>query len=311
MKQSQPERKTGKVLTRRQHRQRERILAYLLLTPTLIAFAAFMFWPVIQTFQLSFYKWNMVSPNKKFVGLANYTKLLQDEVLHKVLANTLWYILLFILICFVLPYILSYLLSFVVKKGASFFKVSFFIPSLISLVVEAIIMSWIFNPLSGPLATITKAFGKDFPIWSQTSGLVIVVLTLITSWKIFGYNVIVLLAATASVPMELIETAKIEKTPNWEIFLRIVVPMSSATGIYVFLITLVWGMQWVFTPINVLTMGGPNNGSSNIIFAVYKEAFTVFQTGSASALAVLTMAFFVVLLLLEIRFVEKGVYYEN
>ena len=108
-----------------------------------------------------------------------------------------------------------------------------------------------------------------------------------------------------------IQTAKIEKTPHWEIFLKIVVPMSSATGIYVFLITLVWGMQWVFTPINVLTMGGPNNGSSNIIFAVYKEAFTVFQTGSASALAVLTMVFFVILLVLEIKFVEKGVYYEN
>ena len=300
-----------RVLTKKQHRRRERLLAYLLLTPTLIAFGIFMFWPVIYTFYLSFFKWNMVSPNKTFVGLDNFAKILQDDVMHKVLANTLWYIILFILIDFVLPYIISYLLSFVVKKGTSFFKVSLFVPSLISLVVGAIIMSWIFNPLSGPLATVTKAFGHDFPIWSQTSGLVIVVLSLITSWKIFGYNVIVLLAATAGVPMELIETAKIEKTPNWEIFLKIVVPMSSATGIYVFLITLVWGMQWVFTPINVLTMGGPNNGSSNIIFAVYKEAFTVFQTGSASALAVLTMVFFVILLVLEIKFVEKGVYYEN
>jgi sn-glycerol 3-phosphate transport system permease protein len=140
---------------------------------------------------------------------------------------------------------------------------------------------------------------------------VIVVLSLITSWKIFGYNVIVLLAAVANVPLELIETAKLEKTPNWEIFLKIVVPMSSATGIYVLLITLVWGLQWVFTPINVLTMGGPNNGSSNIIFAVYKEAFTLFKTGTASALAVVTMLVFAVLLFLEIKFVEKGVYYEN
>jgi len=300
-----------KTATRKRYERRERRLAYGLLAPTILVFSAFMFWPAIRTFSLSFYKWNMVSPRRTFLGLANYASVLENPVMKKVLANTLWYILLFIVVDFVLPYIVSFLLSFVVRRFTSFFKITLFAPSLVSLVVGAIIMSWIFNPLSGPLATITKAFGADFPIWSQTSGLVIVVLSLITSWKIFGYNVIVLLAAVANVPLELIETAKLEKTPNWEIFLKIVVPMSSATGIYVLLITLVWGLQWVFTPINVLTMGGPNNGSSNIIFAVYKEAFTLFKTGTASALAVVTMLVFAVLLFLEIKFVEKGVYYEN
>lgn len=300
-----------KLLTRRQYVRRERRLAYLLLVPTLAVFALFMFWPVIRTLQLSFYKWNMVSPEMEYVGLANYESVLTSRVMQKVMFNTLWYMLLFILIDFVLPYIVSFVLTYVVKRFRSFYKISMFVPSLISLVVGAIIMSWIFNPLSGPLATIVKELGGDFPIWSQTSGLVIVVLSLITSWKMFGYNVIVLLAAVASVPMELIETAKLEKTPNWQIFLRIIVPMSAPTGIYVLLITLVWGMQWVYTPINVLTMGGPNNGSSNIIYAVYKEAFTVFKTGTASAMAVVTMIVFGILLFLEIKFVERGVYYEN
>ncbi|MBU9725526.1 carbohydrate ABC transporter permease [Diplocloster modestus] len=297
--------------TKKQRLQREKGLAALLLAPTLIVFSIFMFWPLIRTVELSFYKWNMSSPDKKFVGLDNYLKVLTSPVIGKVLANTLWYILLFILIDFVLPYLISYLLSFVIKKGNAFYKTSLFMPSLISLVVGAIIMSWIFNPLSGPLASIGKSFGIEFPVWSQTSGLVIVVLSLITSWKIFGYNIIVLLAGVASVPMELIETARLEKTPNWQIFLKIVVPMSASTGIYVLLITVVWGLQWVYTPINVITQGGPNNGSSNIIYAVYKEAFNVFQTGSASALAILTMLFFGLLLFLEIRFVEKGIYYEN
>ena len=279
--------------------------------PTMLVFAVFMFWPIIRTIELSFYDWNMVSPDKKFVGLGNYQEMLTDPTFRKVLCNTVWYILLFILIDFVLPYIISFVLSFVIKRGKAFYKTALFAPSLISLVVGAIIMSWILNPLAGPLATIVKSFGGDFPVWSQTSGLVIVVLCLITSWKIFGYNVIVLMAGVASVPMELIETAKLEKTPNWEIFLKIIVPMSSSTGIYTLLITLIWGLQWVFTPISVLTQGGPNNGSSNLVYAVYKEAFTVFQTGSASAMAVLAMLLFGLLLFLEIRFVEKGIYYEN
>lgn len=291
--------------------RKEKLLAFCLLLPTILVFAIFMFWPILRTIELSFFDWNMVSPDKKFVGLGNYQEILTDPTFHKVLCNTVWYILLFILIDFVLPYIISFVLSFVIKKGRSFYKTALFTPSLISLVVGAIIMSWILNPLSGPIATIVKAFGGDFPIWSQTSGLVIVVLCLITSWKIFGYNVIVLMAGVASVPMELIETAKLEKTPNWEIFLKIIVPMSSSTGIYTLLITLIWGLQWVFTPISVLTQGGPNNGSSNLVYAVYKEAFTVFQTGSASAMAVLAMLLFGLLLFLEIRFVEKGIYYEN
>lgn len=303
--------KPRKTATKKQYEKRERRLALGLLIPTIIVFSIFMFWPVIRTFSLSFYKWNMVSPNKTFVGLNNYLSVFNNPTMAKVLANTLWFIILFAVIDFVFPYIVSFLLSFVVKRFIPFYKISLFVPSLISLVVGAIIMSWIFNPLSGPLATVVKAFGIDFPIWSQTSGLVVFVLSLITSWKIFGYNVIVLLAGVASVPMELIETAKLEKTPSWEIFLKIIVPMSSSTGIYVVLTTIVSGLQWVFTPINVLTMGGPNNGSSNIIFAVYKEAFTLFKTGTASALAIITMVVFAFFLFLEIKFVEKRVYYEN
>ena len=99
--------------TKKQRLQREKGLAALLLAPTLIVFSIFMFWPLIRTVELSFYKWNMSSPDKKFVGLDNYLKVLTSPVIGKVLANTLWYILLFILIDFVLPYLISYLLSFV------------------------------------------------------------------------------------------------------------------------------------------------------------------------------------------------------
>ena len=300
-----------KVMNSKQKKRWETGLACLLLLPTLIIFSVFMFWPVIRTVQLSFYKWNMVSPTKEFVGLYNYQKIFTDPTFIKIMANTLWYIILFIVIDFILPYIVSFFISFVIKKGKSFYKTTLFVPSLISLVVGAIIMSWILNPLSGPVSTIFKAFGLEFPVWSQTSGLVIVVLSLITSWKMFGNNVIVLMAAVTSVPMELIETAKLEKTPNWEIFLKIIVPMSSSTGIYTLLVTLVWGLQWVYTPTNVLTQGGPNNGSANIVYAVYKQAFSVFQTGTASAMATIAMLLFGLLLFLEIRFVEKGIYYEN
>ena len=111
--------------------------------------------------------------------------------------------------------------------------------------------------------------------------------------------------------MEVIEAARLENVPMWKIFKDIVVPMSSATGIYVFITTIVQGLQYVFTPIKVVTQGGPNYASSNLIYMSYHEAFTLYKTGTSSAVSVMTMALFIILLVLEFRFVEKGVYYEN
>ena len=111
--------------------------------------------------------------------------------------------------------------------------------------------------------------------------------------------------------VEVIEAARLENVPMWKIFKDIVVPMSSATGIYVFITTIVQGLQYVFTPIKVVTQGGPNYASSNLIYMSYHEAFTLYKTGTSSAVSVMTMALFIILLVLEFRFVEKGVYYEN
>ena len=88
-------------------------------------------------------------------------------------------------------------------------------------------------------------------------------------------------------------------------------PLTSATAVYILIMTIVQGLQYVFTPINVLTQGGPNDASSNIIYRGYDYAFTFYETGMSAALAVVTMVIFLLLLYLEFRFVEKGVYYEN
>ena len=270
-----------------------------------------MFWPLAYTVYLSFLKWNMVAPTKKFVGFKNYVSIVQDEVTIQIVANTLFYIAILVILIFAIPYILSYVNTFVMKKGKSIYKTLLFIPSLISLVVGAIVLQWIFNPISGPVSGILGKFGITMPTWSKTKGLVIFVIALVAVLKSFGYNFLVLLSGMSSVSDELIEAAKLEKTGHTKIFTGIVMPLTSSTAIYVLIISIVQGMQYVFTPIKVLTQGGPNNASSNIIYGVYQEAFTFYNTGKASALSILTMVIFLILLYLEFKYVEKGVYYEN
>lgn len=291
--------------------KKQTVLGYVFLVPSLAVFAVFMFYPLFYTMYLSFFQWNMVKPVKKFVGLSNYMSIFKDPNSLKIVGNTFWYILILLVINFVMPYILSFILSAVIRKGKGFYKAVFFLPSVISLVVGSILYTWILNPISGPVALLLKPQGLSLPFWSKTDGWVIGVLSVITSWKVFGYNFIIILAGVSGVSTEVIEAARLDNVPLWKIFKDMVVPMSSATGIYVFITTIVQGLQYVFTPIKVVTQGGPNYASSNMIYMSYHEAFTLYRTGTSSAVSVITMVLFIVLLLLEFRFVERGVYYEN
>lgn len=298
-------------LTRKEKSRREKMLAWLLIMPALIVFVLFMFYPLVYTLYLSFFKWNMISPNMKYVGFDNYVALLKDPITWTILENTVAYLVILIVLNFALPYVMAFINTFLMTKYKDVYKAFIFIPSLISLVVGAIVFQWIFNPVTGPIGGLLDMVGITMPTWSKTGGLVIFVISLVAVYKAFGYNFLVLLSGMGSVSEELIEAARLEKTPNRTIFSKIVVPLTSSSAIYILIMTIVQGIQYVFTPITVLTQGGPNNASSNIIFRGYEAAFTYYETGISSALAIITMIIFLVLLYLEFKYVEKEVYYEN
>lgn len=298
--------KAGRRLQRKETRR-----GWLYVAPALLAFVIFMFWPLVYTFYLSFFKWNMVSPNKEFVGLKNYIDLLTSKTMGQLLFNTLLYVAILVVINFLVPYILAFVNHFVLKRFKNFYKIIFFMPSLISLVVGAMIIQWLFNPIIGPVAAVFDKLGLTMPTWSKTKGMVIFVISLVASYKAFGYNFLVLLSGVSNVSDELIEAARLENASSTQIFKHIVAPLTSSTSIYVLIMSIVQGIQYVYTPIAILTQGGPNNASSNIIYGTYQEAFLYYNSGRASVISVVAMILFVLLLLLEFKYVEKGVYYEN
>ncbi|MEG0297366.1 MAG: sugar ABC transporter permease [Clostridium sp.] len=283
----------------------------LFLLPTIIVFSLFMFYPIIKTIYLSFFDWNMISPNMEFVGLENYTEILASSEFWQSALNTVLYIALLLVMNFAIPYGVAYVLAHQVKKFKGFYRSALFMPSIISTVVGSLIFLWLFNPVSGPIAEILGNFGVESPSWLKTDGLVIVILTLVIVWKSFGYNLIILLSGILDVPTDIIEAAKLENLSNTQIFFRIVLPMTSSTALFVLTTTIVFGLQYVFVPINVLTQGGPDGASTNLVYSIYQYGFNFFQTGKASALAVITSVIFFVLMAIKFKVLEKGVYYEN
>lgn len=285
--------------------------AFLFLLPSVFFFAVFSYWPLLQNLYLSFFSWNMVSPNMKFVGLDNYVSVLGSEELIKILVNTVVFVSIMLVLNFVLPYLFSFVLGHLIERGKGFYRSALFMPATLSLAVASILFLWIYNPLAGPLSIVLSWFDVESPRWFKENWLVIFAICTIIGWKVFGYNLIVMLAAMLAVPKEMIEAAKLENASNWQIFKQIIVPMTSSTAIYVFTITVVFGLQYVLVPVNMLTQGGPDQGSSNLVYIIYQYAFVFFQTGKSAAFAIITMVCYIAFLLFRNKYLEKKVYYEN
>lgn len=285
--------------------------AFLFLLPSIFFFVVFSYWPLLQNLYLSFFSWNMVSPNMTFVGIENYTAVLGCEELIKILANTVVFVTIMLVLNFVLPYLFSFVLGHLIERGKGFYRSTLFMPATLSLAVASILFLWIYNPLAGPLSIVLSWFDLESPRWFKENWLVIFAICTIIGWKVFGYNLIVMLAAMLVVPKEMIEAAKLENASNWQIFKQIIVPMTSSTAIYVFTITVVFGLQYVLVPVNMLTQGGPDQGSSNLVYIIYQYAFVFFQTGKSAAFAIITMICYIAFLLFRTKYLEKKVYYEN
>lgn len=285
--------------------------AFLFLLPSIFFFVVFSYWPLLQNLYLSFFSWNMVSPNMTFVGIENYTAVLGSEELIKILANTVVFVAIMLVLNFVLPYLFSFVLGHLIERGKGFYRSTLFMPATLSLAVASILFLWIYNPLAGPLSIVLSWFDVESPRWFKENWLVIFAICTIIGWKVFGYNLIVMLAAMLAVPKEMIEAAKLENASNWQIFKQIIVPMTSSTAIYVFTITVVFGLQYVLVPVNMLTQGGPDQGSSNLVYIIYQYAFVFFQTGKSAAFAIITVICYIAFLLFRTKYLEKKVYYEN
>lgn len=298
-------------IVRKANKKRRNAIAFtLFLAPATIAFLIFVVWPVLYNIYLSFLDWNMVSPDKEYVGLQNYINLFSDGPFLQSLENTGVYIVILLITCLVFPYFISFAMVHLVDKGQQVYRSILFFPSLISLAVCSVIMSFVFNFMTGPVNALLKSIGIKGPNWMNTGGYVLFVIAMVATWKIFGYNLIIFLAAILEVPVELIEAAKLERASKFKIFWRIIFPLTSSTAFYVFVVTFSHALSYVFTPISVITAGGPNYKSTNVVYQIYEYAFKNFQSGRAAAAAILTLILVLFVVILY-QALEKKVHYEN
>jgi multiple sugar transport system permease protein len=261
-----------------------------MLAPNIIGFIMFMLIPVVATFVLSFTKYDMLKA-PKFIGFDNYVTMFRDPIVWQVTGNTLLYTVLTVPVGMCISLLLAVMLD---QKIAfrRFYRAAFFLPSITSMVVVAIVWQWIYNPEFGLLNYFLSLFGIKGPKWLLDARTSLLSLGIVGIWKSAGYNMIIFLSGLQGISTSYYEAAMLDGAGTWAKFRYITVPLLKPTTFFIFVMSVISSFQ-VFDQVMLMTQGGPGRSSSVLVHYLYQNAFTYFKLSYACAIAYLL--FFIIM----------------
>jgi multiple sugar transport system permease protein len=288
-------------------RQREALVSYIFLLPWILGFLVFLAGPMIASFYLSFTQYKIINP-PVWLGLDNYQRMIEDELFYHSLRVTVAYTAASVPLGIVAALAVAVLLN-EAPWFAGLFRTIFYLPSIISGVAVAIVFAWIFNYRFGILNYFLSLVGISGPNWLGHPRWVLWAFVLMSLWGI-GSNVVIFLAALQGVPKALHEAAKIDGASEWKRFWAITLPMISPAILFVLIMGVIGSFQ-TFTQAYIMTEGGPANATMFYLLYLYRNAFSWFEMGYASALAWLLFLVILLLTILLLRSSAMWVYYET
>lgn len=275
------------------------------LAPALALMAAWIYLPLAAVVGLSFMDWNLTGADRPFVGLDNYRNLTTEPEFANAARNTVLYVVGLVPFAVLLPMAVAVLLWKHTGALGALYRVLLFLPVLVAPLVGAVIWLWILHPVQG-LANAALGWVGLGPVnWLGSPSTAIWSVVAITGWKIFGLSFILYSAGLATIDRRYVEAARTEGAREWDVTVRLLLPLLAPTTIVVCFLCLIFAGQWSFATINVLTQGGPGGSTDNVFYLLYNYAFRFFDTGAASAVAVVLLIVFGVFALLQIRLSER------
>jgi len=266
------------------------IILYLL--PALLLYSIFELYPMIQAVFLSFYKWNGIGgANLKFVGFNNFISIFQDKVFWMSIKNLGIFLVLGIVSVITISFFLAYLLSLELK-GTKFFKVTFFLPVVLSVTAVSLMWKMILDNNYGLLNTLLTniGLGNLARAWLTDPSVCFIVIVLINSWIFIGYYTIIMLAQIISIPKEIFESLNMDGAGEFTTIFKAVLPLSwDVIGICIVLVTA--NIMKAFDLVYVLTSGsfGPSDINQIPVGLIYYKSFISDQFGQGSALSTIVM----------------------
>ena len=273
---------------------------YFFLLPALIVLGLTVFYPAIRAFYLSFtqYEYDLTQA-PTWVGLKNFQRLVRDPIFWQTFRNTLLYLVCVVPVLVTLPLALAILVNQKLR-GIHWFRVAYYVPVVISMVVAGIAWKWLYAD-SGLLNQLLQAIGLPSVPWLTSPNWAIFSVMVVTVWKGLGYYMVIYLAGLQAIPQELYEAAAIDGSDgikkHWDITIPLMRP-------YLFLVAVISAISAtkVFEEVYVMTRGGPNHASETIVYYLYNKAFNELEISYAC-----TIGLVMFLLILVLSVVRLGV----
>jgi multiple sugar transport system permease protein len=272
----------------------------LFISPWIIGFLFFTAYPLISSFYYSLTDYDIINA-PVFVGLENYKTLFTgDDMFYKVLKNTFFMIFIGLTIITICTIFISILLNNKKVKGMAFFRVIFFIPTLVPFVILSILWVWVLQPDSGVVNTILSWFGIEGPGWFSSPDWAKPSFLLMGLWSA-GRSIRIYLAGLQGIPDSLYEAASIDGANSLQKTFFITLPMLLPVIVFN-VITGIIGTFQSFAESFIITQGGPDGSTMFYSLYLYQNAFQYAKMGYASAMAwiLLLIALFFTLILFKI-----------
>ena len=295
---------------------------YLFCLPFIAAYLAFRLFPLLYSFQLSFFDWNGIG-TKTFIGLQNYFDLFtKDPLFWKSVWNTIVLMAFSTPITVFLGMLVAYLL-FDIGRGKRIYQTINFFPYITTPVAIGFIFSYLFDWQTGYVNKILTGLGIiDEPyFWLQSEVASKVIIVIMIVWRYLGYYMTIYLAAMTAMPAEVYEAAAVDGASNFKIFTKITIPMLKNTTMFLIVTSIIGGLQMFEEP-KLLFMGGwasmgngatggPNNTALTTVWKFYNDAFNLdSRLGYGSAIAYALFIIIIVFSLIGFR-LTKGRSDEN
>ncbi len=276
---------------------------YLFLLPALLVLGLTVFWPALQAFYLSFTQYDVdLTQAPRWVGLVNLQKLWRDPVFWQTLHNTFIYLVGVVPILVFLPLALAILVNQKIR-GIRWFRVAFYTPVVISMVVAGIAWRWLYaeNGLLNQLLRLIPWIGNPTATvpWLTSPNWALFSVMLVTVWKGLGYYMVIYLAGLQAIPADLYEAAAIDGSDGFRKHWDITVPLMKP---YLFLVAIISAISAtkIFEEVYVMTQGGPRNSSKTIVYYLYEQAFQNLEMNYACAIGLVLFLMIVSLSVLNL-----------
>ncbi|CAM4014216.1 carbohydrate ABC transporter permease [Listeria booriae] len=277
---------------------RSKTFPYVFILPSVLLFVVFILYPIISSFVLSFQTSN--GGETSFAGLANYERLLHDEIFWKALKNTFIIFIFQVPIMLFLGLVLATVLNNKLLKWKGFFRVGFYLPAVTSLVAYSLLFSIMLQD-SGLINNLLSYIGIGPIPWLSSASWSKVSIILAMIWRWTGYNMVIYLAALQNIPEDTYEAADMDGAGKIRQFFSITIPQLKPVILFTAILSTIGTLQLFDEPFN-LTKGGPADSTMTLGLYIYQNGFKYFDFSYASAVAYVVVIIVAVLSFLQFKF---------